>query len=84
MDDLENFKKELEENPFQGDMLTSTSCRVALRIGLPHLGQENAESDTILPQSGHLINPITDFLFSFCRVNKKTNSMKNIMHFFEL
>ena len=22
MDDLENFKKELEENPFQGDMLT--------------------------------------------------------------
>ena len=32
MDDLENFKKELEENPFQGDMLTPGIRKIRMAI----------------------------------------------------
>ena len=32
LDDLENFKKELEENPFQGDMLTPEIRKIRMAI----------------------------------------------------
>ena len=90
MDDLENLKKELEENPFQGDMLTPGIRKIRMAITSKGGGKSKGARIITLTYSidetnGNIVLLlIYDFLFSFCKVNKKTNSMKNIMHFFEL